>query len=227
MNITFVDVEVSGRQALFTDPITKVGGEKSTYLVPTCEAIKGILKSIYSKPSIIWVVDLVRVMNKIGTAAEGRKLLKITSNIPDLAVYTYLSKVRYQIRAHMEPNRARPELKNDWNLFKHYEIMTRCLERGSRRDVFLGLRDYQASMVRPCVFGEGEGYYDNDPKKTFGIMFHGFDYPGETGNNKLEARFAGVVMNRGVIKFIRPEECTIRKFICAMFPKAFENKEQL
>jgi len=32
-----------GKYALFTDPITKVGGEKCSYQLPTYEAIKGVL----------------------------------------------------------------------------------------------------------------------------------------------------------------------------------------
>ncbi|MBJ6907323.1 CRISPR-associated protein Cas5, partial [Vibrio cholerae] len=56
-----------GRYALFTDPITKVGGEKCTYHIPTYEAIKGILKSIYWKPTLVWHVDRVRVIIPLRT----------------------------------------------------------------------------------------------------------------------------------------------------------------
>ena len=35
--ITF---KVYGRMALFTDPITRMGGEKSSYAVPTYQALK-------------------------------------------------------------------------------------------------------------------------------------------------------------------------------------------
>ena len=43
-----VEFEVSGDYALFTDPIMHVGGEKCTYQIPTYEALKGILSSVYS-----------------------------------------------------------------------------------------------------------------------------------------------------------------------------------
>ena len=46
-----VDFQVSGRYALFTDPITRIGGEKATYQTPTYQALKGILESVYWKPS--------------------------------------------------------------------------------------------------------------------------------------------------------------------------------
>jgi CRISPR-associated protein Cas5d len=70
-----VEFEVSGKRALFSDPISRVGGEKTSYYVPTYEALKGILASVYWKPTIIWIIDAVRVMNPIQTASEvsGRK----------------------------------------------------------------------------------------------------------------------------------------------------------
>ena len=64
-----------GRYALFTDPITKVGGEKCSYHIPTYEAIKGVLKSIYWKPTITWYVDKVRVMKPLRTQTKGVKPL--------------------------------------------------------------------------------------------------------------------------------------------------------
>lgn len=51
-----VEFCVSGRYALFSDPITRVGGEKLTYQVPTYQALKGILESVYWKPTLIWVI---------------------------------------------------------------------------------------------------------------------------------------------------------------------------
>jgi CRISPR-associated protein Cas5d len=52
-------------------------------------------------------------------------------------------------------------------------------------------------------------------------MFHGFDYPDETGKNELWARFWRPVMRQGVIEFPRPEVCEIRKYIRPMYPKIF------
>ena len=37
-----VEFQVTGDYALFSDPITRVGGEKCPYQVPTSEALKGI-----------------------------------------------------------------------------------------------------------------------------------------------------------------------------------------
>ena len=65
-----VEFEVCGDKALFSDPITRVGGEKTSYYVPTYEAIKGIIASVYWKPTIVWIIDAVRVMNPIQTVSE-------------------------------------------------------------------------------------------------------------------------------------------------------------
>ena len=62
-----IEFKVSARHALFTDPLTKIGGEKCTYHIPTYEALKGIAKSIYWKPTFIWIIDEVRVMKRIRT----------------------------------------------------------------------------------------------------------------------------------------------------------------
>ena len=66
-----IQVEVWGDYALFSDPIMRVGGEKCSYQVPTYEALKGILSSAYWKPTIIWYIDAVRVMNQIQTEVKG------------------------------------------------------------------------------------------------------------------------------------------------------------
>ena len=35
-----------GRSALFSDPVTKIGGEKCSYHIPTYEALRGVARSI-------------------------------------------------------------------------------------------------------------------------------------------------------------------------------------
>ncbi len=48
-----IEFKLWGRFALFTDPLTKIGGEKCSYHLPTYEALKGVCKSIYWKPTFI------------------------------------------------------------------------------------------------------------------------------------------------------------------------------
>ncbi|MCT8975316.1 type I-C CRISPR-associated protein Cas5c [Clostridium sp. CX1] len=214
-----VEFKISGRYALFTDPINRIGGEKFTYQVPTYQALKGILESVYWKPTIIWVIDEVRVMKLIKTQSQGIRPVNFNGG-NTLSIYTYLSDVEYQVRAHFEWNYNRPNLEQDRNENKHYFIAKRMINCGGRRDIFLGTRECQG-YVEPCKFGEGEGAYDNYGSLSFGLMFHGFDYPDETGEDKLTARLWVPVMENGVIEFLKPEECTIKREISSMKPKVF------
>ncbi|MDP2679782.1 MAG: type I-C CRISPR-associated protein Cas5c [Rhodoferax sp.] len=214
-----IEFKVSARHALFTDPLTKIGGEKCSYHIPTYEALKGITKSIYWKPTLIWVIDEVRVMKRIRTQTKGTKPLEYGGG-NTLAIYTFLADVEYQVRAHFEWNLQRPELKDDRIAAKHLAIAQRMVERGGRQDVFLGTRDCQG-YVESCVFGEDDSPYDVEGELAFGLMFHGFDYPDETGEPKLHARFWQPTMINGRITFKRPEECTVRKYVRDMGIKKF------
>jgi len=220
-----IEFKVWGRFALFTDPLTKIGGEKCSYHIPTYEALKGIAKSIYWKPTFIWVIDEVRVMKRIRTQTKGTKPLEYGGG-NTLAIYTFLADVEYQVRAHFVWNSHRPELAVDRNEAKHHIIAKRMLERGGRQDIFLGTRDCQG-YVEPCEFGSGQAHYDNDGELGFSLTFHGFDYPDETGEKKLHARFWRPTMVDGVIRFARPEQCEIRKYIREMYPKQFEQGRNL
>lgn len=214
-----VSFKVHGRYALFSDPITQVGGEKFSYQVPTYQALKGILESVYWKPTFVWVIDSVRVINAIRTQSQGIRPIEYGGG-NTLSIYTYLTEVEYQVQAHFEWNLNRPALEQDRNENKHYFIAKRMIERGGRRDVFLGTRECQG-YVEPCEFGSGEGFYDDYGELDFGLMFHGFDYPDETGKNELGARFWRASMRNGILHFIRPEECTIRRRIKKMTAKEF------
>lgn len=225
-----ISFKVWARHALFTDPLTRIGGEKCSYHLPTYEALKGVAKSIYWKPTFIWIIDEVRVMKRIRTQTKGTKPL-VFSGGNDLAIYTFLADVEYQVRAHFEWNVHRPELAEDRNLGKHGAIVERALERGGRQDIFLGVRDCQG-YVEPCEFGEGSGEYDGSGEVAYGLMFHGFDYPDETSMNEnregtLQARFWRPTMRDGFIRFTLPDECTIRKFVRPMTAKQFATDKNL
>ena len=220
-----IEFKVWARHALFTDPLTRIGGEKCSYHVPTYEALKGIAKSIYWKPTFIWIIDEVRVMKRIRTQTKGTKPLEFGGG-NSLAIYTFLSDVEYQVRAHFEWNEHRPELADDQNEAKHHIVAKRMLERGGRQDIFLGTRDCQG-YVEPCVFGSGDSPYDGEGELAFGLMFHGFDYPDEIGEDKLYARFSRPTMINGNIRFDRPQNCTVRKFVREMSAKKFVKERNL
>ena len=214
-----IEFKVWGRYALFTDPLTKVGGEKFSYQVPTYEALKGICKSIYWKPTLVWVIDEVRVMKRIRTQTKGTKPQEFSGG-NTLAIYTFLADVEYQVRAHFEWNTVRPELEADRNEHKHHSIARRMLERGGRQDIFLGTRDCQG-YVEPCDFGSDTSDLDGAGELALGLMFHGFDYPDEVGGDALHARFDRIVTRDGLIRFHRPEQCPVKKRVRAMSVKTF------
>lgn len=227
MHPNIVEFEVYGDYAVFSDPIMRVGGEKCTYQVPTYEALKGILSSVYWKPTIVWIIDKVRVMNPIQTEVKGIRPIKYTGG-NDLSFYTYLKNCRYQVMAHFEWNENRPELAGDRNENKHHNIAKRMIEKGGRRDIFLGTRECQGYVV-PCKFGEGEGHYDNIQELAFGLMYHGITYADEAFSeetkNCMTARFWYPKMQNGVINFLRPEKCPMYKKLRPMEMKIFSETD--
>ena len=232
-----IEYKVSGKYALFSDPITRVGGEKCTYQVPTYEAIKGITESVYWKPTLIWYVDAIRIMKPIQTESKGVKPIKMNGG-NDLSYYTYLRDVEYQVLAHFEWNMNYPELAKDRNENKHFDIARRSVAKGGRRDIFLGARECQG-YVESCKFGEGAGAYDNYGELAFGLQFHSFGYPNETGKNELVRRMWQAKMDNGYIVFPHPEalrpevikgwklECFVLGKTCRPVDNEPENKEEV
>ena len=217
-----VEYMVYGRYALFSDPVTRLGGEKFSYQVPTYQALKGITESIYWKPTLIWVVDEVRVMKAIRTEAKNIRPINYTDDGNTLSVYTYLADVCYHVRAHFVWNEQRPELAHDRDEHKHHNIARRMIEHGGRRDIFLGTRECQG-YVEPCDFDEGESFYNGYGALDFGLMVHGFDYPDETGRDMLSLRLWCARMENGLIRFPTPADCDpkLRRDIRPMKKKEF------
>lgn len=222
-----VEFCVHGRYALFSDPITRIGGEKFSYQIPTYQALKGIIESCYWKPTFIWRIDEMRVMNAIRTESKNIRPINYDVKGNTLSIYTYLADVCYQVRAHFEWNQYRPELADDRNEHKHHNIARRMIARGGRRDIFLGTRECQG-YIEPCEFGTGESFYDRmDGGLDFGLMFHGFDYPDETGRDMLAVRFWRPRMEKGgVVSFLQPHECdpALKRDIRAMKMKTFNDE---
>lgn len=222
-----VEFEVFGNYALFSDIITRPGGEKSSYPIPTYEALKGICASIYWKPTFIWYVDSVRIMNPITTTRKGIRTLPYKTKKGDMAYYTYLNNVRYQVKAHFEWNMNRPQLAQDRDANKHRAIFEKALTAGGRRDIFLGTRECQGYVI-PCEFGKGKSCYDNSCAIDYGIMYHGTTYPDEAIRDEdrdlMTIRLWHPIMNNGVIDFIRPEDCDMTRHIFSMKMKIFDKK---
>lgn len=219
--------KVYGDYAMFTDPVTKAGGEKYTYQVPTCQALKGITEQIYWKPTLHYFIDAVKVVKKIQTETKGiRTPLKNGSN--DLDYYTYLRDVEYLVKFHFEWNPNRTELEMDRNPIKHEQILLRSISKGGRRDIFLGTRECvgYVERIRADEFESASTAYDGE-KISFGIMFHSFDYPDEAimpEENKLISNFTDITMTNGRINFIRPEECQIHHKLRNYSIKSYTNE---
>jgi CRISPR-associated protein Cas5d len=78
------------------------------------------------------------------------------------------------------------------------------IERGGRRDIFLGTRECQG-YVKPCIFGESAGFYDDYGEINLGLMVHGFDYPDETGKDEMSVRlWKNVTIKDGIVFFPLP-----------------------
>ena len=157
------------------------------------------------------------------TEVKGIRPIKYVGG-NDLSFYTYLKDCSYQVRAHFEWNLNRPELECDRNEHKHHNIARRMIERGGRRDIFLGTRECQG-YAELCVFGTGEGAYDNAGEIPYSLMLHGFTYADEAENKDdkgmLTVRFWQPVMKNGVIDFLPPKDCTIKRHIKEMEIKPF------
>ncbi|HOT21329.1 MAG TPA: type I-C CRISPR-associated protein Cas5c [Sedimentibacter sp.] len=221
-------MKVCGDYALFTDPMTKGGGEKFSYQVPTYQALKGISEACYWKPTFYYIIDSVKVMKKIRT--ETKSILTLLKNgEKDLSYYTYLRDVEYLVKFHFAWNENRCDLEYDRNEKKHEQILLRSMARGGRRDVFLGTRECIGYIMRikerdyeeakSCYYGE---------KISMGIMFHSFSYPDETyrgsNENVLVSNFCSIVMEDGIIQFKEPKDCEIKHMLGNYSIKKF-NKE--
>lgn len=222
-----ISFEITADRALFSDPASKVGGEKLSYQFPTYEALKGILKGIYWKPTIVWYVDAVRVMNPIQMETECTKIVKWNSKDGDLAFSTYLTNVRYQVLAHYEWNMNRPEFTKDRDFKKYNAIIGRMIKTGRRTPIFLGVKDCLATSIEPCVFGEGEGTYDHAGTQVYGLMYHGTTYADEgyddETRNRITTNYFIPKMENGIITFPRPEECPVHYARHKMTMKVFNS----
>ncbi len=206
--------QVSGRRALFSDPVNRIGGEKMSYYIPTYEALKGITESIYWKPTLIWHIKRARIMNRIQTEVLGIRPIHYDNKGNEQSYYTYLRNVRYKVEVYFEWNSNRPDLQKDWNVRKHEAIFRRALERGGRRDIFLGTRECQG-YVEPSKFGEDDGAYDAIDSIDFGFQFHSFIYPDEQ-EGLSGAKSAPWRVNlwrselkKGILDYPQPEDCKI------------------
>lgn len=159
-------IMVEGDYACFSRPELKV--ERVSYDVPTPGALEGMLKSIYWKPAIRYVIDRIVVFQKIEFANIRRNEVKdkvLLSAVKkqmkgkggDPCIYTgesrsqrasmVLKNVKYGIEFHFEltgwknEQEAEPEK-------KHYNILKKRLERGQWfRTPCLGCSEFPVKRI--------------------------------------------------------------------------------
>lgn len=142
---------VEGDYALFTRPEFKV--ERVSYDVPTPGALEGMLKSIYWKPAIRYVIDKIVIFNKIQFENIRRNEVKdkislqkvkgqMKHNEKDPSLYTseirsqrasmLLKNVKYGIEFHFELTYIKSDQEEADSEKKHYNIIKRRLEKGQQ-----------------------------------------------------------------------------------------------
>ena len=141
-------IMVEGDYACFTRPELKV--ERVSYDVPTPGALEGLLKSVYWKPAIRYVIDKIIVFEKIDFANIRRNEVKgkvlfsaVKSQMRgkggDPCIYTsesrsqrasmILKNVKYGVEFHFELTGLKNDKEEDGEN-KHYNILKRRLEKG-------------------------------------------------------------------------------------------------
>ena len=114
-------------------------------LVPEIEPVVRADNPLHYRKKVHAAVGISRGKVIAGTYEPGTHRI-IDGGGNDLAYYTYLEDVYYQVRAHFEWNMNRPELEKDRNEHKHHNIAKRMIELSGLRpntDIeikYIGLR---------------------------------------------------------------------------------------
>lgn len=190
---------IEGDYACFTRPEMKV--ERVSYDVPTPGALEGVLKSIYWKPAIKWVIDKIivfkpinfinirrnEVSNKVSLSSIKNQM---AGGDKDPTIYTkecisqragmILKDVKYGIEFHFELTGIKNE-KEDESEEKHYNIILRRLRKGQcYRQPCLGCQEFSVSKLEMVdefdkneISNELEGNFD------LGYMLYGLRFKDE------------------------------------------------
>lgn len=159
-------IMVDGDYACFTRSEFKV--ERVSYDVPTPGALEGMLKSVYWKPAIEYVIDKIIVFNPIDFINIRRNEVKkkvllsavrgqMNGKGKDPSIYTaecrsqrasmILKNVRYGIEFHFELTGIKDEAETE-SENKHYSIIKRRLEKGQQfRTPCLGCSEFPVRSI--------------------------------------------------------------------------------
>lgn len=157
---------IEGDYACFTRPELKV--ERVSYDVPTVSALEGIIKSVYWKPALRYVIDRIVVYNPINFTGIRRNEVKVKlsgdtvkkqMNNPniDISIYTnevrsqrstlLLKNVKYGVEFHFEMTGNKSD-NEDESSEKHYNILRRRLLNGQTfRTPCLGCSEFPVRKI--------------------------------------------------------------------------------
>ena len=192
-----IELEIRGERALFRDPL-----RPQTLPVPSCEALKGILGSIYWNPDFIWVPDSLRVMEPIGYTREGARTSD-GSRFTNAGVHC-LKDVRYQLRAHFVWNEQRPgSVKlTERDEIRHFRIALRSLARAAADGSASAARTARRRCAQ-CISARAREPTTAAKAVSLGILYHSFDYTAG------EPRYFNCIMESGVIRYSAQELFTL------------------
>ena len=191
-------VIAEGDYACFTRPEMKV--ERVSYDVPTPGALEGMLKSVYWKPAIRYVIDEIVVFNRINFMNIRRNEIKEKLNLSaakkqmsgkanDISIYAsenrtqrasmILKDVKYGIAFHFEMTGIM-SFHNDECEEKHYNIIKRRLQNGQAfRTPCFGCSEFAVKHL--CLVDEfdysqidAEIMHENDV--DLGFMLYGVKF---------------------------------------------------
>jgi len=196
-------VIVEADYALFTRPENKV--ERVSYAVPTPSALEGMLKSVFWKPSIRYVIDKIVVFNPIvyvnvrrNEVKEKIKLSAVKSQMNggggDPCIYTsdstnmehgvrhqrfsaILKDVKYGVEFHFEMTGIRSERESE-STEKYAAMIRRRIEKGQHfSEPFMGCREFPVKSIRLV---DDFNYAEVDPSLLFtrdlGNMLYGLNF---------------------------------------------------
>lgn len=150
-----------GPSACFSRPEFKI--ERVTYEVPTPNAIRGLIESIYWHPGITWHVDKIHVLNPIKFYTEMHNELDNQQRNT-----TFLYDVRYAVEAHFDTKIDRPG--------KVLEKFNSRLRDGRQyRQPYFGLRECEA-FLEPINGDIPKSVYDGSGEKDLSWMVYEIDY---------------------------------------------------
>ncbi len=212
---TTIKLLFKGDKALFTDPINRITGEKISYPVPTYAALQGLLRNVYSVPSIVWQIDECRVLNRI--IYRGEAICNpYKGGKGDRVTYQYLHNVAYEVTAHYTWNYALTELSDDWSYGRHDRRIKAAIQEGGRMDLCFGCSECMAFLVDPSE-EVLEGYYDDEETRDLGMMFHSYRLPNDKDHNRY-AFYTNITMEHGIIRYPEQNKCDIKRKVVKEIP---------